>query len=257
MTKKTMPEVDRVAANRAAVASRKERAELKRALRAGEVSHSEVLEKVSARTVPASWRSLRVSDFLGTVEGIGDVGVERAMAVFGFAKGKRLGGVGVRQVATLRTWFSSPRLVEAVMRGRVAISSMGDMSAYELGDLEEHLTDGEIDHADVLDLFDESSAPPAWRSMRMDAFLSTVPGVGRVSLERALVALRLDPSKRLGGLGVRQRRAVRMWLHNPRRAEAVLMDNGMTASALRMLEQAAADDEVETTDLTTKEGAMA
>ena len=90
-----MPEVDRVAANRAAVAARRARAELKRKLRAGEVSPLKVLEYAKVPSHPAA--SLRITDYLLSFPAIGEVKAERIREDLQISERKRLGGLGVLQ----------------------------------------------------------------------------------------------------------------------------------------------------------------
>jgi len=94
-----MPEVDRVAANRAAIAARQARAELKRKLRSGEVSPLKVL--VRARAAGADSKlpeaTLRVTEFLQTFPAFGEVKTAQALDRLGISAKKRLGGLGAQQ----------------------------------------------------------------------------------------------------------------------------------------------------------------
>ncbi|MFD5600858.1 guanylate kinase [Leucobacter sp. NPDC058333] len=90
-----MPEVDRVAANRAAIAARQSRAELKRRLRSGEVSPFRVLEQ--SRVPGTAAASLRITDFLLSFPAIGAVKAERVREDLGISERKRLGGLGKLQ----------------------------------------------------------------------------------------------------------------------------------------------------------------
>lgn len=94
-----MPEVDRVAANRAAVAARRARAELKRKLRAGEVSPLKVLEYARVPGHPAA--TLRITDYLLSFPAIGAVKAERIRGELQISERKRLGGLGELQRARL------------------------------------------------------------------------------------------------------------------------------------------------------------
>ncbi|WP_449282540.1 guanylate kinase [Leucobacter sp.] len=90
-----MPEVDRVAANRAAIAARRARAELKRRLRSGEVSPFRVLEQ--SRVPGSAAASLRITDYLLSFPAIGAVKAERMREQLGISERKRLGGLGKLQ----------------------------------------------------------------------------------------------------------------------------------------------------------------
>lgn len=90
-----MPEVDRVAANRAAVIARQGRAELKRRLREGELSPMRVLEQSLERGSAAA--GLRITDFLLSLPAIGQVKAPRILEELEISERKRLGGLGARQ----------------------------------------------------------------------------------------------------------------------------------------------------------------
>ena len=90
-----MPQVDRAAANRAAIAARQARAELKRKLREGEVSPLKVLEYAKVPGHAAS--TLRITDFLLSFPSIGAVKAERIREELQISERKRLGGLGVLQ----------------------------------------------------------------------------------------------------------------------------------------------------------------
>ena len=90
-----MPEVDRVAANRAAVAARQARAALKRRLREGEISPLRVLEYAKVPGHAAA--SLRITDFLLSFPSIGAVKADRIREELQISERKRLGGLGALQ----------------------------------------------------------------------------------------------------------------------------------------------------------------
>lgn len=95
MQQASMPEVDRVAANRAAIAARQARAELKRKLREGETSPLKVLEYSQVPSHPAA--TLRITDFLLSFPSIGAVKAERIRDELQISVRKRLGGLGALQ----------------------------------------------------------------------------------------------------------------------------------------------------------------
>ncbi|MBK0421224.1 guanylate kinase [Leucobacter sp. CSA2] len=94
-TTREMPKVDRIAANRAAIAARQARAELKRKLRAGEISPLRVLEQSRVPGTPAA--SLRITDYLLSFPAIGAVKAERVRNELEISDRKRLGGLGKLQ----------------------------------------------------------------------------------------------------------------------------------------------------------------
>ncbi|KAM9862411.1 guanylate kinase [Leucobacter sp. BZR 635] len=97
MTKQqaAMPQVDRVAANRAAVAARQARAELKRKLRGGEMSPLKVLEYSKVPGHAAA--TLRITDYLLSFPSIGQVKADRIREELQISERKRLGGLGALQ----------------------------------------------------------------------------------------------------------------------------------------------------------------
>lgn len=99
------PEVDRVAASRAAVAARRARAAIKRAVAERTRSPLDVLEAGWAASDSAE-AGLRVRELLTSVPGLGPVRTAKVMAELGIAESKRVGGLGVRQRGILHDWLS-------------------------------------------------------------------------------------------------------------------------------------------------------
>lgn len=68
----------------------------------------------------------------------------------------------------------------------------------------------------------EAAADSVAGSMRVTDFLVALPAIGEGKRDRILAELHISPVKRLGGLGIRQRRALQEWLdgrfpqHRPR-----------------------------------------
>ena len=95
---RSMPEVDRSAAARRAVERRRARASLKRDLAMRVVTPQEVLRRAldDAASVAGS---LRITDFLIALPAIGAGKRDQILADLHIAPVKRLGGLGVRQVA--------------------------------------------------------------------------------------------------------------------------------------------------------------
>lgn len=100
-----MPEVDRVAASRAAVLARQERAKIKARLRAGELSPLAVLEQAQAADSAES--KLRVTEFLLSLPAIGVTKSAKLLSEFHISEKKRLGGLGAQQVDRLRAFLES------------------------------------------------------------------------------------------------------------------------------------------------------
>lgn len=85
-------------ASRSAVEARRERAEWKARLGAGETDLSELL--VAAESEPAL-AGMRITDALGALPGVGPRGVDRILAACGIAATRRLRGLGANQRAAL------------------------------------------------------------------------------------------------------------------------------------------------------------
>lgn len=122
------PPVDRVAAAQAAVAARRARATVKRAVHDRERSAADVLESAWACPSATAEASLRVRELLTSIPSLGPTRVARAMQQLGIAESKRVGGLGVRQRRDLVHWLAqreqrsqvgSPRLV--VLAGPTAV----------------------------------------------------------------------------------------------------------------------------------------
>lgn len=109
-----MPEVDRKAASAKAVAARRARAALKEKLRAGQLSPLKVLEQ--AQDCADAAAKLRVTEFLGTLSGIGAIKIERILNELNIAPSKRLGGLGRVQHAKLVQWLLAREGRQGVQR---------------------------------------------------------------------------------------------------------------------------------------------
>ena len=110
----TPPEVDRVAASRAAIAARRARAAVKADVAAGRRSPLEVLDAATAEPEGVEGR-IRVTDFLLSVPAIGTTKMTKALETLGISPAKRLGGLGKHQRVRLRRYLQSR---EALTRGR-------------------------------------------------------------------------------------------------------------------------------------------
>lgn len=99
------PDVDRAAASRAAVAARRARAAVKRAVAERTRSPLDVVEKgwAASGSVEAG---LRVRELLTSIPGLGPTRTAKVMQELGIADSKRVGGLGVRQRGTLHDWLS-------------------------------------------------------------------------------------------------------------------------------------------------------
>ncbi|WP_323749237.1 guanylate kinase [Curtobacterium flaccumfaciens] len=107
---RTPPEVDRVAAAKAAVAARRARAAVKAAIASGERSALDVARAAwddSLVESTSAERSLRVRDLLVSLPGIGPARAEAIMGTLRIAPSKRLGGLGTRQRTALADWLAA------------------------------------------------------------------------------------------------------------------------------------------------------
>jgi guanylate kinase len=113
-----MPEVDRAAASRAAVAARRARAAVKDAVRAGERSALDVAE-TAWRVADGPESGLRVPELLGALRGLGPARVSDALETLRISPVKRLGGLGPQQRDRLREWLRARESVPG--RGRLVV----------------------------------------------------------------------------------------------------------------------------------------
>lgn len=113
-TDRTPPEVDRVAASRAAVEARRARAALKNAIADGSVTALAVLDDGLENPEGVAGR-MRVTDFLLSVPAIGRTKLARILEDLGISPSKRIGGLGHNQRVRLRTFIIDR---EARNRGR-------------------------------------------------------------------------------------------------------------------------------------------
>lgn len=107
MPRLTPPNVDRVAASRAAVAARRARAAVKKDIATHVRTPLEVVETAwqGEPTLPEA--SLRVRELLSSIAGLGPIRVQKVMQQLGIAETKRVGGLGTRQRRALRDWLTA------------------------------------------------------------------------------------------------------------------------------------------------------
>ena len=100
------PDVDRVAASRAAVAARRARAAVKAQVAAGERTALEVLS-VAVKDPTGIEGRLRVTELLISIPSIGVTKMRRIMDRLEISSSKRLGGLGTHQRERLRDFLST------------------------------------------------------------------------------------------------------------------------------------------------------
>ena len=100
------PDVDRVAAARAAVAARRARALVKQAVANRDRKALDVAESAWAGEPTSPEATLRVRELLMSIPSLGPTRADKAMEQLGIATSKRVGGLGVRQRVKLREYLS-------------------------------------------------------------------------------------------------------------------------------------------------------
>nr|WP_245958652.1 guanylate kinase [Microbacterium bovistercoris] len=135
---RSMPEVDRSAAARRAVERRRARASLKRDLAMRVVAPQEVLRRAldDAASVAGS---LRITDFLIALPAIGAGKRDQVLRDLHIAPVKRLGGLGVRQVADLGNWLDSRFPVHVPRAGRSRLLVLAGPTAVGKGTVAAHI----------------------------------------------------------------------------------------------------------------------
>lgn len=144
MPRMTPPPVDRAAAARAAVAARRARAEVKRAVAERRRTALDVAESAWAGEVTAPEATLRVRELLTSIPGIGPTRVARIMAELQIADSKRVGGLGVRQRRILGDWLA---VRESRGRSRARLVVLAGPTAVGKGTVSAHIREH---HPDVL-----------------------------------------------------------------------------------------------------------
>lgn len=100
------PDVDRVAAARAAVAARRARASVKLAVHDRVRSAVDVVEAAWSDPTATAEASLRVRELLTSIPTLGPTRAAKAMEQLGISESKRVGGLGVRQRRKLVAWLT-------------------------------------------------------------------------------------------------------------------------------------------------------
>lgn len=141
-----MPEVDRLAASRAAVAARQARSLVKQKLRSGELSPLKALAE--AQNDDSVIATLKVSDFLQTFPGVGQVKAERFLQQLHISPRKRLGGLGTHQFSRL-TEFVAARVGVRSHSPRPPLTVLAGPTAVGKGTVAQHIRENypEIKHS--------------------------------------------------------------------------------------------------------------
>lgn len=136
--RKPVPEVDRVAAAQRAVERRRARASLKRDIATRVVSPQEVLRR-AGEDADSVAGSLRITDFLMALPAIGAGKRDRVLADLHISPVKRLGGLGVRQRAALRSWLDERFPVPEPRSGRSRLLVLAGPTAVGKGTVAAHI----------------------------------------------------------------------------------------------------------------------
>lgn len=135
---RTVPEVDRAAAARRAVERRRARAALKRDLTTRVVSPQTVAGRAFADADSVAG-SMRITDFLLALPAIGVGKRDRILQDLDISPVKRLGGLGVRQRASLSQWLDG-RFPESPPRtGRSRLLVLAGPTAVGKGTVANHI----------------------------------------------------------------------------------------------------------------------
>ncbi|KQX06804.1 MULTISPECIES: guanylate kinase [unclassified Leifsonia] len=116
----TPPEVDRVAASRAAVAARRARAAVKAAISAGERNPLDVL-RVAGEDPTSVEGGIRVTEYLTSIPSIGVTKMHRFMDELGISPAKRLGGLGRHQRRRLRGFLTDRLAAQTGRHNRLVV----------------------------------------------------------------------------------------------------------------------------------------
>ena len=131
------PEVDRVAASRAAVAARRARAAVKSDIAKGARSPVEVLEKATADPGGPEG-TLRITDFLMSLKAIGATKTADILSRLEIAPVKRLGGLGKHQRTRLRE-FLVERFERPTAGHRTRLTVLAGPTAVGKGTVARHI----------------------------------------------------------------------------------------------------------------------
>ncbi len=145
-SRKAMPEVDRQAANRAAIEARRARASIKQRLRSGELSPLKALSE--ARRDDSAASTLRVTEFLQTFPAVGEVKAARLLDELQISPRKRLGGLGVHQRERLER-FTRARVGARSSSANPPLTVLAGPTAVGKGTVAAHVRDHfpEVQHS--------------------------------------------------------------------------------------------------------------
>lgn len=138
MPERTVPEVDRAAAARRAVERRRARAAVKRSLTMRVVA-PQAIARAAFEDADSVAGSMRITDFLLALPAIGVGKRDRILQDLDISPVKRLGGLGVRQRATLMQWLDSRFPEHGPRAGRSRLLVLAGPTAVGKGTVAAHI----------------------------------------------------------------------------------------------------------------------
>jgi len=152
-----MPEVDRVAASRAAVDARRRRAAVKEAVRVGQRSARDVADTAFSDSSSVE-AGLRVTELLGALRGLGPKRVSGVLETLKISPVKRVGGLGRAQKVSLHDWLMAREGREGRPgRGRGRLVVLAGPTAVGKGTVSSFIREN---HPDVLLSVSATTRPP-------------------------------------------------------------------------------------------------
>ncbi|WCM54699.1 guanylate kinase [Microbacterium sp. EF45047] len=136
--RRIVPEVDRAAAAQRALERRRARASLKRDLSTRVVSPQEVLRRAVA-DADSDAGTMRITDFLIALPAIGAGKRDRILEELRISPVKRLGGLGVRQIADLSHWLDERFPIPEPRAGRSRLLVLAGPTAVGKGTVAAHI----------------------------------------------------------------------------------------------------------------------
>ncbi len=135
---RVVPEVDRAAASRRALERRRARAALKRDLATRVATPQDILLRATDDAASDA-ATLRITDFLMALPAIGAGKRDRILQELHISPVKRLGGLGVRQIADLSAWLDRRFPVKAPRAGRSRLLVLAGPTAVGKGTVAAHI----------------------------------------------------------------------------------------------------------------------
>lgn len=151
------PEVDRAAGSRAAVAARRARAAVKHQVATRERSALDVAEAAWAGEPTAPEATLRVSELLRSIPGLGPTRAAAVMRDLRIADAKRVGGLGSRQREALRDYLGGRDAPGTPAPARSRLVVLAGPTAVGKGTVSRHIREN---YPDVILSVSATTRPP-------------------------------------------------------------------------------------------------